>query len=96
MEEKRNLKDSTIHNVIMQNRENLSISGVEDVETFNEEKIVLTTQMGTLSVEGSNLHINNLSVETGELKVEGEINSMVYLGDEYSSSKQGFFARLFQ
>ena len=96
MEEKKNIKSESVHNVIRENRESLSISGVEDVETFNEEKVVLITQMGALSVEGSNLHINKLSVETGELQVEGEINSIIYLGDEFSNSKQGFFARLFQ
>lgn len=95
MEDKKNYKDVSAHNIIMENRGRISISGVEDVETFNEEKIVLLTQMGMLSIDGSTLHINSLSVESGEMLVEGEINAITY-SDDGSSSKTGFFARLFQ
>ncbi len=96
MDEKKNLSADVIHNIIMENRERMSISGVEDVETFNEEKIVMITQLGALIVEGRNLHINKLSVDTGEMLVEGELDSLVYHDKDASVSKSGFFARLFQ
>ncbi len=96
MEEKKNLRNETVHNIIIESRSRMSISGVEDVESFNEDKIVLVTQMGVLSVEGSNLHINKLSVDSGEMLIDGTIDGIVYLGDDDYGHKPGFFARLFQ
>ena len=64
MEERKNFKSQKtegIHNVIMEGRRKLSISGVSDVESFNEEEVVLSTNMGLLIIEGENLHINKLS-----------------------------------
>ena len=84
-----------IHNVIMENRGKLTVSGVEDVESFNEESVVLSTIQGMLTIDGSGLHINKLNVQTGELTVEGEISGLVYHNDGYSKNT-GFFSRIFK
>ena len=91
----KNIAEAKIHNIIMENRGKLTVSGVEDVESFNEESVVLDTIQGTLTVEGSGLHINKLNVQTGELTVNGEISGLVYHDEGYSKSN-GFFGRIFK
>lgn len=61
-----------LHNVIMENRKSLSISGVTDVDNFDDKTILLYTQMGELLIQGRNLHVNSMSVETGEMSIEGD------------------------
>lgn len=84
----------TPHNLILEDRHALTVSGVEDIDSFDEETVVLFTNMGELTVKGSGLHINKLSVDTGELSVEGEIHSLIYTNDE--PRRGGFFSRLFK
>lgn len=83
---------ATPHHVVMEERRRLSVSGVEDVERFDENTIVLSTTQGAMTVTGENLHIEKLSLDGGDLKVEGEIESLVY--EEDRGSTGGFFARL--
>lgn len=96
MEEKKFSKDSKIHNIVVENREKVSVSGVENVESFDEERIILETSEGMLTLEGENLHINSLSVEDGEMMVEGYIYSFVYSDGEGNTSAGGIFAKLFK
>lgn len=91
-EEKRIAK--TLHNVIMENRSKLNISGIIDVESFDDQTINLLMQDGGLSVRGEQLRIGSFSVETGEIAVEGYIFALVY--SEGAASKGGLFSRLFK
>lgn len=85
------------HSLILEDKSKLSISGVTEVDTFDEAKIVLFTEDDTLEVEGADLHIQKLNVADGEMLIEGEINSMIYSGKEHDFSKgKGFFKRLIQ
>lgn len=84
------------HNVIMESRKKMSVSGVEDVESFDEEEVVLLTQLGTMTVSGSGLHIQKLSVETGEIVVEGTVDSIVYSDTEKYKDKGSLLSRLFK
>lgn len=84
------------HNVILEGRRKLSVSGVEDVESFDELTVILYTSMGNLTIKGGNLHINKLSVESGEVVVEGDIDSLVYSDNENSKDRAGFFTKLFR
>ena len=83
------------HNIIMEGRERLSISGVEDVESFDEETIVVYTSKGMLIVKGSDLHIEKLSLDGGDLSVEGHIDSLRY-EEESSGGGGGLISRLFK
>ncbi len=98
MEEKkiiRTVKSEGPHNIIMENRKKLSVSGVSDVESFNEEEIILHTDMGGLRIIGEALHINKLSVETGEVSLEGEIDGIDYM--EIKKAKgAGILSRMFR
>ena len=98
MEERRNVRttrtEQTIHNIIMESRRKLSVSGVEDVESFNETEIILHTNMGALIISGDCLHINKLTIDNGEVKIDGEISEIKY--SERENTGGGFFARLFK
>lgn len=82
------------HNIIMENKEKLSVSGVTDVDTFNESKIVLFIPDDTLIVDGEDLHIQKLDVSSGELIIEGEIYSLTYTGSAGGKSSKGFFKKM--
>lgn len=81
------------HHLTLLNREELTVSGVEDVESFDETSILLSTAAGTLSVRGSELHIEKLSLDGGDLKVNGVIDALTY--ESARREQGGFFARLF-
>ena len=81
------------HYLHMEGREQLTVAGVEDVDRFDETGIVMTTSAGTLIITGSNLHIGKLSLEGGELHVDGQIDSLSY--EDTRSQSGGFFSRLF-
>ena len=66
------------HNLILEDRKHLTVSGVSDIDSFDEETVVVYTQMGELTIKGSDLHINALNIDTGELTVEGNMYSFVY------------------
>lgn len=80
------------HHVILEEREQLVISGVEEVESFDESTIFLTTAQGCLEIQGEELHIEKLSLDGGDLKVDGDIDSVSY--EEESGGRGGFFSRL--
>lgn len=81
------------HHVVLEERQHLTVSGVENVERFDENTIVLSTSRGTLMVTGAELHIEKLSLDGGDLKVEGEIDAVTYEDD--GTDRGGFFSRLF-
>ena len=83
------------HRVVLEDREHLTISGVEEVESFDENTIVMLTNRGTLIVRGEELHIEKLSLDGGDLKVEGTIDSLTY-EDSGRDRAGGLFARLFR
>ena len=81
------------HHVTMEDRRGLTVSGVEDVERFDENTIVMSTTAGTLVIAGENLHIGKLSLDGGELHVDGQIDSLSY--EDQSYSRGGLLSRLF-
>lgn len=82
-------------NLILENRKNLSISGITDVDSFDEKAICLYTQLGELTIQGRELHIDNMSVETGDMTITGDIWAVVY-GDKERKSPLSALGRLFK
>ena len=80
------------HHILLEGREQLTVSGVEEVESFDENTIVMVTGKGTLVVRGEELHIEKLSLDGGDLKVEGSVDSLVY--EEDRQGRGGLFSRL--
>ena len=88
-------KDKTMpHSLILKDRKEISLTGVTDVDSFDENSIVAYTDFGELTIGGNNLHISTLNTETGELSSDGEISSMIYLDNRPRS--EGFFKRVFR
>lgn len=82
------------HSLILEDRKHLTVTGVSDVDSFDDQVVVAYTDFGELTVRGKKLHINKLNLESGELTFDGEISSMVYT-DEGPKSK-GLLSSLFK
>ena len=81
------------HSLILENRRALTATGVSNVDSFDEQTIVAYTDLGQLIIRGSKLQINKLNIETGELTLSGDINSMSY---SEIQQRGGFLTRLFK
>ena len=79
------------HHVILEGREQLSVSGVEEVESFDEESGVLHTTKGVLVIRGQQLQLQTLSIDGGQVAVDGTVDAMSY---EEAQRKGGLFSRL--
>lgn len=82
------------HSVILEDRKSLVITGVSDIDSFDEETVVAYTDYGELTVKGKSLHVNKLSLESGELILEGQISSLIYTDNKVNNS--GFLSKLFK
>ncbi len=82
------------HSLILEDRKKLTVSGVQDVDCFDEETVILYTNMGKLVIHGRALHVNALNVDTGDFLMEGDIVSLQYT--ENQPGKTGFFSRIFR
>lgn len=82
-----------IHDVIMESRKKASMTGIRDIESFDEETIIAKSDCGSLTIRGKMLKISRLSVESGDMVVEGEIDSLVYSELKPAGS---VFSRLFK
>lgn len=87
IEEKKILTNTTVQNIILENKEKLTVSGVLDVLSFDDEVVIMETELGLLNVKGNDLHINKLSIDTSEVIVEGNINNLAY--SERGNSQKG-------
>ncbi|MEW9122370.1 MAG: sporulation protein YabP [Thermotaleaceae bacterium] len=96
MEERKAIKNKS-QSIILENRERLSISGVEHVTSFNENIILLETIEGGLIIKGRDLDIARLNLEDGNLVINGHVQSMQYTDKESSNNKGGsFLGRMFK
>jgi sporulation protein YabP len=82
------------HNVIMESRKNLTVTGVMDIDSFDEQTVIVFTEHGELTIKGQDLHINKIDVDTGDLLMEGEIDSLSYSDNQ--PQKGGLFSKLFR
>ena len=86
------------HKLVVNNRRTSLVTGVLDVLSFDLNEVLLETQQGMLMVKGSDLHVNRLSLEKGEVDLSGNIDSIAYSSSTAQTGKQGenFFSRLFR
>ena len=95
MEEK--IGSNRQHKLILQNRSKGNITGICDVVSFDANAVVLDTDMGLLTIKGKELHVSRLTLEKGEVDIEGTIDSMVYSSNEaLRKSGESLFTRLFK
>jgi sporulation protein YabP len=87
----------TSHKISFCNRNNGTITGVLDVLSFDVREILLETSMGMLMIKGSDLHVNRLNLEKGEVDVDGKVDSMTYSEvSNFAKSGESFLGRLFK
>lgn len=98
IEERKMLNNNTniIQNLVLENRNKLSISGVLDVLSFDDQIIIVETDLGLLTVKGSNLRINKLSIDTSEVIVEGDICSLSYSQKDFEKKGEGILSKIFK
>ena len=92
---KSNINNSTnvVQNVILENREKLSISGVLD---FDDQIVILETELGLLTIKGDNLRINKLSLDTAEVIIDGEVYNIGYSEKDTNQKSGGFLGKIFR
>ncbi len=81
------------HSIIVENRKKFTLSGIREVFSFDEESIMLKTDMGKLAIKGENLKIVNFNTDSGDLLGEGKLYAMAYVTEEKNT---GLFSRLFR
>ncbi|MFQ7075271.1 MAG: sporulation protein YabP [Clostridia bacterium] len=97
MDERKTINTGVIQNLILENREKLSISGVLDVLSFDDQVVIVETELGLLTVKGDNLRINKLSIDTSEVIVEGDISSLTYSDSKtLEKSKGSLISKIFK
>ncbi|MCI8515437.1 MAG: sporulation protein YabP [Hungatella sp.] len=85
------------HRLMLSNRAVLNVTGIRDVVSFDENQVILDTDMGLLTMKGKDLHVSRLTLEKGEVDVDGTIDSLIYSSNEaYRKSGESLFNRLFR
>ena len=83
-----------MQNLVLQNRASLSVTGVTDVRGFDDRSISIETTMGDLLVKGKTLHVSRLSLDLGEVDIEGTVDSLEYT--KQRRKRETFLARVFK
>ena len=96
IEERNNIKTGIIQNLILENREKLSISGVVDVLSFDDQVVMIETELGLLTVKGENIKINKLSIDTSEVIVEGDISYLAYSENNQEKTGGSLLSKIFK
>ena len=84
----------SIQNVIIENRKKISISGVKEVTSFDEETVLIDTSLGRMTIKGEDIKIESFNTQTGDLTASGTFHAVVYMAD--SNSGGGFISRIFR
>ena len=87
---------NTVQNIILENRQKLSISGVLDVLSFDDQVVIVDTELGMLTVKGENIRINKLSLDTSDVVVEGDISHINYNDKSIDRKDTSFLNKIFK
>lgn len=96
IDERKSISTGVIQNLILENRGKLSISGVNDVLSFDDQVVMVETELGLLTVKGENIRINKLSIDTSEVIVEGSISYLAYSDKELEKNKGSLISKIFK
>lgn len=91
-----NVNTNVIQNLVLENRKKLSVSGVNDVLSFDDQVVMIDTELGLLTVKGENIRINKLSLDTAEVIVEGEISSLSYSQNKQEKNAGTILSKIFK
>ena len=90
------IKKVGFQNIVLENREKLSLTGILDVFSFDDQIIIIETELGLLTIKGENLKITKLSLDTSDFIVEGYINNIFYSNNENVKKNQNLFSKIFK
>jgi len=90
------MDDKVVQSLLLENKEILNVTGVEGVDNFNDETVVLLTNKGKLTIKGQKLNISKLNVDEGKLIVKGDINVLIYSDKDSNREKVSFVKKLFK
>ena len=96
IEERKNINTNIVQNLLLENRNKLNISGVLDLLSFDDQIVIVETELGLLTIKGDNLRINKLSIDTSEVIVEGEIISLTYSSKDLDKKSDSFLSKIFK
>lgn len=98
LEERKTMSNmnNIIQNIVLENREKLNITGVLDVLSFDDQIVILETELGLLTVKGENLRINKLSLDTSEVTIDGTIYQLAYSEKDNMEKSGGFLNKIFK
>ena len=96
IDEKPQITSSAVQNLILENRNKLSMSGVIDVLSFDDQLVIVETELGLLTIKGENIRINKLNIDSSEVVVEGEITSLNYSESNGERESQSIFSKIFK
>ena len=101
MEDRKNMTQSNnnniVQNLILENRERLTITGVIDVLSFDDQIVIVETQLGLLTIKGEDLRINKLSIDSSEVIIEGEVFNLGYSENEINKkSSSSILGKIFK
>ena len=91
-----NVNTNIIQNLVLENRKKLSVSGVNDVLSFDDQVVMVDTELGLLTVKGENIRINKLSLDTAEVIVEGEISNLSYSQNKQEKNTGTLLSKIFK
>ncbi len=92
-----NKRMNLFQNIVLENREKLNITGILDVFSFDDQIIIIETELGLLTIKGEDLKINKLSLDTSDFTVDGKINSLTYSeSDNISKKNKSFLNKIFK
>jgi len=84
------------HTLKVSNRKGIELTGVKEVDSFDNEEFLLETTLGYLIVRGQNLQLKNLDVNEGKVSIKGRIYELSYVDEEQQEKAKGFFSKLFR
>ena len=90
------INQNIVQNIVLENREKLNVSGVNDVLSFDDQVVMIDTELGLLTVKGENIRINKLSIDTSEVIVEGDIASLTYSDKNTEKTKGSIMSKIFK
>lgn len=95
MEKKQTNLDDKKSSLSLENRKKLVITGIIEVISFNDEQIILTTNLGTLNIKGLSLKMNKLDVQNGQVIIIGTVNSCIY-SNNHLKKKGNIISKMFK
>ena len=94
MEDKLTKKGS--HQLTLVSRERLTMEGVTNVGSYDQEELILETDQGVLVIKGDNIHLTQLNLDQGKISLIGRVNSLIYSGDTLAQKNKGILGKIFK